>query len=193
MTPRHTHRDGHLHDLRGIGRSDFDAACDALTRHVAGHYGVVVDVADVPAPFKGDLDGSRIVVGRGNDAEERLFLVAHLFGHTVQWNTCDRSRRLGMTMPVNPSAAMLDALAAYEREACRYSQTALHESGVTAFDQWLADYSACDLAFLRHLYLTGKRRDFRAFWSDGQPLIEPLAIPPFSLHRWRRRTQAIVL
>ncbi|MFM9059040.1 MAG: hypothetical protein ACKOSQ_07950 [Planctomycetaceae bacterium] len=171
----------------------FAAAGDALARHVVKTYDVAIDVSDVPAPFKGDLDGRRIVVGRGSDPEERLFLVAHLFGHTVQWNTCDRSRRLGMTMPSNPDAALLDALQAYEREACRYSQAALREAGVTAFDQWLADYSACDLAFLRHLYVTGERREFRRFWLAGQPLIEPLAIPPFTPRCWRRRTQAIVL
>lgn len=61
------------------------------------------------------------------------------------------------------------------------------------FDQWLADYSACDLAFLRHLYVTGERRAFRHFWRGGQPLIDPLAIPPFTPRRWRRRGQAIVL
>jgi hypothetical protein len=174
-------------------RQDFLAAAAALVRHVVDRYAVGVDVVRFAPPFKGDLDGSRILVGDGNTPEERLFLVAHLFGHTVQWNTCDRSRRLGMTMPVDPDGPLLDALEAYEREACRYSQQALHEAGVMAFDQWLADYSACDLAFLRHLYVTGERRAFRHFWRGGQPLIDPLAIPPFTPRRWRRRGQAIVL
>ena len=61
------------------------------------------------------------------------------------------------------------------------------------FGQWLADYSACDLAFLRHLYLNGERRPFRDFWQADRPLIEPLAIPPFTPRRWRRRDQPIVL
>ncbi|MFM8893134.1 MAG: hypothetical protein ACKOTB_16225 [Planctomycetia bacterium] len=64
---------------------------------------------------------------------------------------------------------------------------------MTGLDQWLADYSACDLAFLRHLYTTGERRHFRAFWKPDQPLIEPLAIPAFTPAKWRRRSQAIVL
>jgi hypothetical protein len=33
--------------------------------------------------LKGDLDGSRILVGDHNTDEERLFLLAHVFGHTV--------------------------------------------------------------------------------------------------------------
>ncbi len=165
----------------------------AVVRHVRERYRVSVELAGIEPPRKGDLDGSRILVGDHNTDEERLFLVAHLFGHTVQWNLSAELRRLGMTLPVKPTGEELAALEAYEREACRYSQQALHEAGVSGLDHWLADYSACDLAFLRHLYTRGERRAFREFWIPGQPLIEPLAIPPFTPTRWRRREQAIVL
>jgi hypothetical protein len=167
-------------------------ACTALTAHLGDRYGVAVEVASIPPPLKGDLDGCRILVGEHNTDEERLFLVAHLFGHTVQWNLSAELRRLGMTMPSRPTSSELDALEAYEREACRYSQQALHEAAVAGLDQWLADYSACDLAFLRHFYVTGERRPFREFWKSDQPLIEPLPIPVFTPTRWRRRQQAIV-
>lgn len=165
----------------------------AVTRHVNDRYGVSVKVTAIPPPLKGDLDGSRILVGDHNSDEERLFLVTHLFGHTVQWNLSAELRRLGMTLPVKPTSPELDALEAYEREACRYSQQAMNEAGVVGLDQWLADYSACDLAFLRHFYTTGKRQAFRNFWVDGKPIIEPLAIPIFTPTRWRQREQAIVL
>lgn len=171
----------------------YQEAYAALTKHVGERYGVSVELADIKPPLKGDLDGMRILVGSHTTAEEQLFLVAHLFGHTVQWNRSAALRRLGMTMPVKPSNEALAALEAYEREACRYSQQAIHESGTTRLDQWLADYSACDLAFLRHFYTTGERKAFREFWLPGQPLIEPLAIPTFTPKRWRRRAQAIVL
>ena len=172
---------------------DYRDAYTSLTTHVGSRYGVSVEVTGIEPPLKGDLDGSRIFVGDHNTDEERLFLVAHLFGHTVQWNVSAELRRLGMTMPVKPTSGELDVLEAYEREACRYSQQAIHEAGVSDLDQWLADYSACDLAFLRHFYLTGERRAFRSLWIPGQPLIEPLAIPAFTPTRWRRRKQAIVL
>jgi hypothetical protein len=168
-------------------------ACAALAGHVHDRYRVSVEVVEIALPLKGDLDGSRILVGDHNTDEERLFLVTHLFGHTVQWNVSAELRRLGMTMPVKPTSDELDALEAYEREACRYSQQVIHEAGVSDLDQWLADYSACDLRFLRHFYATGERRAFREFWMSGQPLIEPLAIPAFTPTRWRRREQAIVL
>jgi len=168
-------------------------AANALARHVTTRYGVAVEVVPIAPPLKGDLDGSRILLGDHTSDEERLFLVAHLFGHTVQWNLSAASRRLGMRMPVKPSAEAIEALVAYEREACRYSQQALHDAGVVGFDQWLADYSACDLAFLRHFYATGERVPFRSLWIPGQPLIEPLSIPGFTPTRWRRRGPAIVL
>ena len=173
--------------------AEFRDAYGAVTERIRDRYGVAVELANIEPPLKGDLDGSRILVADHNTDEERLFLVAHLFGHTVQWNVSAALRRLGITMPVKPTGEELDALGAYEREACRYSQQALHEADVSGFDQWLADYSACDVAFLRHLYTTGERRAFRDFWIPGQPLIEPLAIPPFTPTRWRRREQAIVL
>ena len=173
--------------------TEFRDAYSVVIRHLCSRYDISVEVAGIEPPLKGDLDGSRTLVADHNNDEERLFLVAHLFGHTVQWNVSAELRRLGMTMPVKPTSEELDALEAYEREACRYSQQALHEAEVSGLDQWLADYSACDLAFLRHLYTTGERRAFRGFWKRGQPLIEPLAIPPFTPTRWRRREQAIVL
>lgn len=171
----------------------FANAFHAVAAHVHRRYGVAVVMAEVPEPFKGDLDGAEVVIGPGNDAETRLFLVAHLFGHTVQWNTSDASRRLGMTMPVHPDDDALDALEAYEREACRYSLQALHEAGVRHLDQWIADYSTCDFAFLRHFYRTGERRSFAGFWRDGQPLLDPLEIPAFTPRRWRARGRAIVV
>jgi hypothetical protein len=165
----------------------------AVARHISGRYGVLIAATKISPPLKGDLDGSCILIGDHNTDEEQLFLVAHLFGHTVQWNLSAELRRLGMKMPVGPSESELDELAAYEREACRYSQQAIHEAGVLDLDQWLADYSACDRAFLRHFYVTGRRRAFREFWVPGQPLIRPLAIPMFTPTRWRRREQPIVL
>jgi hypothetical protein len=173
--------------------TEFRDASNAVTQHVNARYGVEVEVVSIKPPLKGNLDGSRILVADHNTDEERLFLVTHLFGHTVQWNVSAELRRLGMTMPVKPTNHELDALEAYEQEACQYSQQALHEAGVLGLDQWLADYSACDLRFLRHFYATGERRAFREFWMPGQPLIVSLAIPRFTPTRWRRREQAIVL
>ncbi len=171
----------------------FEEAFTAVVALARERYRIRVGIDVVAPPAKGDLDGAEIVIGHDNDAETRLFLIAHLFGHTVQWNTSVDDRRLGMKLPVNPDAAMLDRLEAYERQACAYSQTLLHEAGVRDLDGWLADYSSCDFAFLRHLYSSGERRDFRRFWKEGTPRIEPLPIPPFTPVCHRRGRRPIVL
>ena len=81
----------------------------------------------------------------------------------------------------------------YEEEACRYSMTLFHEAGVTDLDQWLADYSACDFAFLDHFYRTREKRPFRSFWKEDAPPLTPKPIPPFRPEKWVARTEGIVV
>ena len=99
-------------------------------------------VTDVPDPFTGDLDGSSILVDYDLDAEEALFILVHLFGHTVQWNVSPNDRALGLLEVRNPSAELLASLARYEVDAARYSLQLFHEAGVRDLDQWLADFAA---------------------------------------------------
>jgi hypothetical protein len=174
-------------------RPDFEQAAAAVAALISGRHGVAITTGDVGEQFKGDLDGAEIVIAPGCDAETTLFLLAHLFGHTVQWNTSETSRRIGLVTTPAVSAAWLAELAAYELEACRYGQTLLHDAGVRGLDEGLADYAACDAAYLRHFYATGARGEFLSFWRPGQPLLEPLAIPAFTPRRWRRRSQGIVV
>jgi hypothetical protein len=91
------------------------------------------------------------------------------------------------------SDELLIELREYEREACRYGAWLMHEAGVSDLDQWLADFAACDFAYLEHFYQTGEKRSFRSFWRDGQPRLEPLAPPPFQPKRWTSRTDGIVV
>jgi hypothetical protein len=174
-------------------RRDFEQAAAAVAALISSRYGVALTTGDVGADFKGDLDGAEIVIASGSDAETTLFLLAHLFGHTVQWNTCERWREIGLAVTPGTSQEWFADLEIYEREACRYGQTLLHDAGVRGLDQWLADYAACDAAYLRHFYASGRRGEFFSFWRPGQPLLEPLAIPAFTPRRWRRRSQGIVV
>ena len=81
----------------------------------------------------------------------------------------------------------------YERQACRFSLRLFHDLGVRDLDQWLADFAACDTAYLVHFYRTGEKRAFRSFWRDGCELLEPLEIPPFQPLRWRSRWEGVVV
>jgi hypothetical protein len=171
----------------------FREAFSLAVQRIEERWGIPVRVRDVPNPFTGDLDGAEIHVDYDLDAEDALFIVVHLFGHTVQWNVDAELRKLGEVRGSGHSAETIAALAAYEREACRYSLQLLHDVGVHDLDQWLADFAACDLAYLEHFYRTGDKPAFRSFWRAGSPLLEPLAIPDFQPTRWITRYEGIVI
>ncbi|MCB1054806.1 MAG: hypothetical protein KDD11_04750 [Acidobacteria bacterium] len=164
-----------------------------LERRIEERWGVPVLIRDVPDPFTGDLDGAEIAVDHDLEIEDALFILVHLFGHTVQWNLSAEARDIGGAVEANPSDERLAALEAYEREACRYSLTLLHEAGVHDFDQWLADFSHCDFAYLAHFYRTGEKRPFRSFWRNGTPILSPLPLPAFHPTRWVARSDGVVI
>ena len=76
------------------------ARCQAVFNQVEklieSRYGIPVRVGDVYDPFTGDLDGEQIQIDHDIDAEEALFILVHLFGHTVQWSLSERGRTLGI-------------------------------------------------------------------------------------------------
>src|SRR3984885_3927354 len=151
-----------------------------VERHIDKFYGVRVVTRDVPAPLIGDLNGAEIHIDLAVTPEQRLFLLAHLFGHTVQWNVNPDAFETGKPRRPPVDETLLPVLLAYEREAAGYGLALLHEIGIRHADQWLSDYSACDLAYLAHFYRTGEKRDPLGFWQFATPLVEPRAIPAFT-------------
>jgi hypothetical protein len=151
-----------------------------VERHIEKVYGVHVVTRDVPDPLTGDLNGAEIHIDYAVTAEQRLFLLLHLFGHTVQWNVSPGAFEMGRPQTPPVSEDCLPALLHYEREAARYALGLLHEIGITDADQWLADYSACDGAYLRHYYVTGEKREFLSFWRDGAARVQAQPVPSFT-------------
>lgn len=164
-----------------------------VERYVEERYRLPVVISDVVDPFTGDLDGAEIRVDFDIVLTDAVFILAHLFGHTVQWNVSERARALAMIEVVNPSEELLREIEEYEREACRYSLQLFHDAGVWDLDQWLSDFAACDYAYLVEFYRTGKKANFFGFWKDGTPLLEPLPIPDFHPTRWMARWQGTVI
>ncbi|HWO24274.1 MAG TPA: hypothetical protein VNO30_36270 [Kofleriaceae bacterium] len=156
-------------------------------------WGIPVVISDVPNPFTGDLDGEQIQIDHDVDLEDAVFILIHLFGHTVQWNVSATARAIGLAPPGGWTEESLAALAEYEREACRYSLQLLHEAGFRELDQWISDFAACDSAYLLHFYRTGEKLPFRSFWRDGSPLLTPLPIPAFQPTRWISRNDGTVI
>ena len=133
---------------------------DRVERHVEERWNIPVHIADVPNPFTGDLDGEQIIVDYDLEVEDAVFILIHLFGHTVQWNVSRRSREIGLSPPGSQvyTEELLAEIAAYEGEACAYSLQLLHDCGVHDLDAWVSDFAACDSAYLMHLYRTGEKR-----------------------------------
>lgn len=169
------------------------AIFNAVEAHIERRYGVPVVIKDVPAPFTGDLDGREIHVDYAVDPAEAVFIVAHLFGHTVQWNLSPEDRDVGMRFFANATDAELARVRAYERVACEYSLALFHEAGVRDCDAWLSDFAACDYAYLEHFYRTGEKRDFWSFWRDDAEPLVARAIPPFAPTAWRARWSGVVV
>ncbi|MDB4962989.1 MAG: hypothetical protein JWP01_2988 [Myxococcales bacterium] len=167
---------------------------DRVERMIEDRWGIPVSVTDVPNPFTGDLDGRQIKVEFDLEVEDSLFILVHLFGHTVQWNVSERSREIAFRKPSESwTEDQLREVAEYESEACAYSLQLLHEAGVHDLDQWVADFAACDTAYLMHFYKTGEKRPFREFWKDGSPILAPKRIPEFQPTQWLSRYDGTVV
>ena len=175
-----------------VGDDRFREVFDQLERVIEERYGLPVVITDVTDPFTGDLDGAQILVDYDLGAEEALFILVHLFGHTVQWNVSARDRELGLLDVKNPTDELLSQLARYEQDAARYSLQLFHESGVRDLDQWLANFAACDVAYLMHFYRTGEKRPFRSFWNDHADSLTPLEIPHFRPTKWIARSGTVI-
>jgi hypothetical protein len=164
-----------------------------LLAHIEQHYRIPVLFVDVPAPFVGDLDGEEIWIDYEQSLEIKLFNLVHLFGHTVQWNLLGRVPEIGSKEPGTYTEAELGEVVRYERDASRYGLQLLHDLGIRDLDHWLADLSADDASYLIHYYRTGEKLDPQTLWRGGQPLLEPLPIPPFSPKRIKLRSSGVVI
>lgn len=164
-----------------------------VQEHIERRYHVRVVTRDIPDPLIGDLDGAEIHIDFAVTPEQRLFLLAHLFGHTVQWNSSPEAFDIGKTRQPPVDEALLPTLLAYEREAAAYGLALLHETGIREADQWLSDYSACDLAYLAHFYRTGEKRAPHTFWRSNVPLVEPRLIPAFTPTKLVFRANGVVI
>jgi len=169
----------------------FAQAFASIRRHLETTYGIRVAWAPIPAGFYGDLNGAEIRIAENLGAEDELFMLLHLFGHTVQWN-------LQGILDLDPAAGPLseEAIATvlrYEREACAYSVRVLLDTGFAELAPWLSDMSAADLRHLLHFYSTGESLGDRHFWRAGEPPMAPRDIPPFTPKVLRWRWEGIVV
>ena len=171
----------------------FEEYSGRVQKHLENFYGIHVVTRDIPDPLTGDLDGAEIHIDYAVTPEQRLFLLGHLFGHTVQWNADPASFDIGRQYQPPVNEDLIPAIIAYEREAACYGLAMFHQIGIAGIDQWFCDYTACDQAYLLHFYRTGVKSDFRAFWRINTPLFEPKAVPMFTPTKRSFRMDGIVI
>src|SRR3989442_54662 len=99
----------------------FAEYCERIQHHIETTYGIPVITRDVPDPLTGDLNGAEIHIDFSVTPEQRLFLLAHLFGHTVQWNVRPDGYELGRPRQPPVEQEAIPALMEYEREAASYA------------------------------------------------------------------------
>jgi hypothetical protein len=171
----------------------FDEYSARVQKHLESSYGIRVVTRDIPDPLTGDLDGLEIHIDYAVTSEQRLFLLAHLFGHTVQWNVDPATFEIGRQYRPPVSEELIPDILAYEGEAASYGLTMLHQIDITDIDRWFCEYTACDQAYLLHFYRTGEKRDFRSFHRNDAPQIEPKEIPAFVPTRRSLRMDGILI
>src|ERR1044071_10315388 len=133
-----------------IDSARLSALAERAKKYLEATYHVPVLVRAIPKPFHGDLDGAEIDIDGDTEPSERLFLILHLFGHTVQWDTSARAREIGRALPVPVSEELLPELLGDGRQAAGYAVALLHELGAADLDQWVPDIPQADLPSLPH-------------------------------------------
>ena len=63
--------------------TDFQEAFNRVELLIENRYGIPVSISDVLDPNTGDFDDISIKVDYDQDLETALFVLIHLFGHTV--------------------------------------------------------------------------------------------------------------
>jgi hypothetical protein len=150
-------------------------------------YGVRVYIGDVRDPNSGTFDGAEIGIDWANDAETSLFVLVHLFGHTVQWNTVAAYRTIDSRARPGAAPEVIEEARVYELNASRLGLSLLHGAQITDRDQWISDWWASDWRYLTAYYQTGKLPDWKSCRVTGQPLLGPMEIPPFTPTRYPPR------
>jgi hypothetical protein len=171
----------------------FEIYCVRVGQRIEQFYGVHVVTRDIPDPLTGDLDGLEIHIDYAVTPEQRLFLLAHLFGHTVQWNVRPEAFEIGKQYKPPVDERLFPKILEYELEAASYGLQLCQEAGVHGIEEWFSAYTACDQKYLLHFYRTGEKRDFRSFWSNEFSLVQPKLIPRFTPARRAFRMDGIVI
>jgi hypothetical protein len=170
----------------GMTAADFRAVFDLAVERIEATYGLKVKLGPVTGSYTGQFDGLEIWVDPEKDPEEALFILVHLFGHTVQWNLDAHLREVGLAV-TGVKEEDLPRIYEYERQASQLALGLLAEIGQADLARWLTDCFGADWKFLSRFYRTGEKLRFEKHCGADEPLLSPLPIPHFTPQRWPPR------
>ena len=111
-------------------------------------YGVRVYIGDVADPNTGTFNGSEIGIDYANELEMSLFVLVHLFGHTVQWNVVPAYRTIDERVKPFAASEIIEEARIYEDNASRDGLTLLHEAGMHDRDRWRSDWGGSEWRYV---------------------------------------------
>ncbi|HWW01520.1 MAG TPA: hypothetical protein VNZ64_17615 [Candidatus Acidoferrum sp.] len=175
-----------MNSLAALSTVNYRTTFRALAEHIEGAYSLKVNVGPVTGSYTGQFDGKEIWVDLNHDPEEAVFILVHLFGHTVQWNLDEKLRRLGLANS-GVTEEDLPRIYQYERQASQFGLALLEETGEFRLARWLSNCFGADWRFLAHFYRTGEKLRFNREEGADEPLLSALPIPSFIPQRWPPR------
>src|SRR4051812_35638801 len=95
---------------------NFEGIFTTLAKEIQQRYDVDIFHQPLEPKYAGEFNGKYIAVRQDLAPDHALYVLLHLFGHTVQWNTDAELRRVGL---YEGSEALDEQLRIhrYEREA----------------------------------------------------------------------------
>jgi hypothetical protein len=175
-----------MNDFATMNTVDYRTIFRALVERIEGAYSLRVSIGPVTGTYTGQFDGKEIWVDLDKDPEEAVFILVHLFGHTVQWNLDEKLRVLGLA-DSGVKEEDLPRIYQYERQASQFGLALLEETGEFRLARWLSNCFGADWKFLAHFYRTGEKVRFEREAGADEPLLVALLIPSFIPQRWPPR------
>ncbi len=175
-----------MNNVATLNTVNFRTVFRALAERIERAYALKVNVGPVTGSYTGQFDGKEIWVDLDKDSEEAVFILVHLFGHTVQWNLDENLRLLGLAVS-GVKAEDLPRIYQYERQASQLGLALLEETGEFRLARWLTDRFGADWKFLAHFYRTGEKVRFESEAGADEPLLVAIPIPRFIPQRWSPR------
>lgn len=143
--------------------------------------------------YVGSYDGKTIFLKSKLSDEHKLFLAAHLFGHTIQWcyNTAKYSN-IEETLPNNNeeclTAEQLNELKFYEYEAAGYAIKLLNDALKIDLAQWFSDWSNADWDYLINIsHLIDKSKNVEIVLKHNSEVIFEKQIPIIQLTKFKKK------